>query len=76
VFAFLSAQGASCRNLLFEGENLFNMLKAFDRKWKKLLPYTVLIDTHGEITYRKEGKIDIRELAEVIGGADPRSRIE
>jgi len=66
VVAFLSSQNSSSRNLLFEGTNTYGLLKAFDREWKELLPFTVLIDAGGEIIYRREGQLDMDELKENI----------
>ena len=66
VVAFLASQQASPRKLLFKGTNTYGMLKAFDREWKESLPYTVLINVRGEITYRREGKLEMAELKESI----------
>ncbi|MGW8178707.1 MAG: TlpA family protein disulfide reductase [bacterium] len=66
VVAFLASQKSSCRNLLFKGQNAQGILKAFDRQWKELLPYTVVIDLRGKIAYRREGQLDLQEVRSVI----------
>jgi thiol-disulfide isomerase/thioredoxin len=67
VMEFLRKQHfASAASLLFAVEDTRLMMKAFDRGWKKMLPYTVLINREDRIVYRKEGRVDPDELSRII----------
>ncbi len=66
VVKFLVEHEASGKNLLFSGRDTAGMLESFDRKWKQILPYTVLFDSQGKIVYRREGQIDPSDLRKAI----------
>jgi thiol-disulfide isomerase/thioredoxin len=66
VMEFLRKHSASGLNFQFAVDDTRLMMKAFDGRWKKMLPYTVLIDRENRIVYRKEGRVDPDELSRVI----------
>lgn len=74
VRAFLERQGASGRNLLFDNDDLHSMVKALDRRWKEILPHTVLVDRTGRIRFRREGRIDEAKLRSEIAKLVDRER--
>jgi thiol-disulfide isomerase/thioredoxin len=66
VLKFLQKNQASGRNLLFDGRDTAGMLESFDRKWKQILPYTVLFDGRGKVVFRREGEVDPSELEKAL----------
>lgn len=73
VLKFLEENQASGRNLLFDGKDTAGMLESFDRKWKQILPYTVLFDGRGKVVFRREGQInpsDLEKAMEKVLGTD------
>ena len=77
VVKFLEGHEASGTNLLFEGQDTAGMLKSFDRKWKEILPYTVVFDRKGDVVFRREGQVTAAELQQALekllgpAGGDP-----
>ncbi len=66
VLKFLRENQASGRNLLFNGKDTAGMLESFDRKWKQILPYTVLFDGRGKVVFRREGQVDPSDLENAL----------
>jgi thiol-disulfide isomerase/thioredoxin len=75
VLTFLERHGASGRNLLLDNDDTHAVLKAFDRRWKEILPYTVLVDRAGRVRFRYEGRVDEEELRSVISRYVDRDRV-
>ena len=66
VLSFLQRQRASNQNLLFGERDKYKLMEAFDKDWNGALPYTVLLDPHGAVLYRRQGEIDALQLKRVI----------
>ncbi len=58
VRSFLLKQHAFNKNLLFNGNDVADAVKAFGMGWAGAAPYTVLIGTKGEVLYRTQGRFD------------------
>jgi peroxiredoxin len=66
VQKMLEKKRATSRNLLFASEDTAALQAAFDPTWQSAVPYTVLIDSNGQILYKKLGSVDILELRRTI----------
>jgi len=66
VRAFLQKQQASNRNLLFASTDREKLINAFDPTWQGAVPFTVLIDPHGNVVYREDGSIDVLAIKRAI----------
>jgi len=55
---FLQKKEASNRNLIFNGDNSYDLIEAVDKDWQGALPYTMLVAPGGEIIYKIDGPID------------------
>jgi len=62
VQSFLQEQHAITRNLLFAGTDSAEAVKAFGTNWSGAVPYTVLFDANGEISYREQGTMNILDV--------------
>jgi thiol-disulfide isomerase/thioredoxin len=71
VMKMLQKQHASNRNLLFASNDISALQKAFDLKWESNVPFTVLLSPQGEVLYRKEGALDVRDLRRHILASIP-----
>jgi peroxiredoxin len=58
VLDFLQKQHAINRNLQFSGNDSADAVAAFGPDWKGGLPYTVLIDTRGNVLFKTQGGMD------------------
>jgi thiol-disulfide isomerase/thioredoxin len=58
AFKFLQKKEASNRNLIFNGDNSYDLIEAVDKDWQGALPYTMLVAPGGEIIYKIDGPID------------------
>ena len=43
-----------------------DLTAALDEKWEGTTPYTILVNTKGEIVYRKSGAIELEEMKSEI----------
>ncbi len=66
VIAFLQEQHAINKNLLFSGTDSADAVKAFGTDWKGGVPYTVLIDTNGEVLYKTQGGLNALDVRRAI----------
>ena len=57
---------ASTKNYVSSVTDKDKFAEAFDAKWPGPLPYTILVAPGGEIVYRAEGEIDVREVRREI----------
>ncbi len=68
VLSSLKRQQVSCKNLLFDSEDVYELMEAVDRDLLGGIPYTLLIQPGGKVIYRKVGMIDPLELKKAIVG--------
>jgi thiol-disulfide isomerase/thioredoxin len=66
VLGFLKKEHASNRNLIFASNDKDPLMNAFDPEWQGAVPYTVLIDPEGKITYHEVGSVDILAIKRAI----------
>lgn len=66
VLAFLQKQHAFNRNLLFNGNDAADAVKAFGSDWAGGAPYTVLIGTNGEVLYKNSGEMNVLDMRRAI----------
>ena len=66
VLSALKKQQASCKNYLFTGGDIYQFMGAIDKDMLGGLPYTLLIQPGGKITYRRLGLIEPLELKKEI----------
>jgi peroxiredoxin len=62
----LKKQQASCRNYLFAGGDIYQLMEAIDKDMLGGLPYTLLVEPGGKVTYRRLGLIEPLELKKSI----------
>jgi thiol-disulfide isomerase/thioredoxin len=71
VLDFLKTKHSSGRNYIFNGTDNYALIEAVDEKWQGALPYTMLINSDGEVIYAKQDAIDPlemkRKIVEVLG---------
>ncbi|MHC4726682.1 MAG: redoxin domain-containing protein [Planctomycetota bacterium] len=68
VLSLLKKQQVSCKNLLFNSEDEYELMTAVDKDLLGGIPYTVLIQPGGKVIYRKVGMIEPLELKKTIVG--------
>ncbi len=66
VMRVLQEHHASNKNLLFGTTDNYGLMAAFDSTWKGAVPYTVLLDTNGQVVYSRQGDLDPLELKRKI----------
>jgi thiol-disulfide isomerase/thioredoxin len=66
VLAFLKKQQASNRNVIYSGDNKYDMADKISKEWSGVLPFTLLIAPGGKVIYKKEGPIEALELRRQI----------
>jgi thiol-disulfide isomerase/thioredoxin len=66
VLGFLKLQHAYNRNLIFNGNDAGDAVKAFGTDWTGGAPYTVLIGTDGKVLYKTTGAMDVLEVRRAI----------
>ena len=66
VLAFLKKQHAFNKNLLFNGDDAADAVKAFGTDWEGGAPFTVLIGTNGEVLYKVQGELNVLDLRRAI----------
>ncbi|MHC4571897.1 MAG: redoxin domain-containing protein [Planctomycetota bacterium] len=65
---FLKEYQASCKNYLFDSDDIYQLIEAVDKEWPGAIPYTILVEPGGKIVYRQMGLIDPLELKKAIVG--------
>jgi peroxiredoxin len=65
---FLKEYQASCRNYLFDSDDIYQLIEAIDEEWPGAIPYTILVEPGGKIIYRQMGLIEPLELKKAIVG--------
>ena len=66
VLSVLKKQQASCKNYLFAGGDIYQLMEAIDKDMLGGLPYTLLVEPGGKVTYRRLGLIEPLELKKTI----------
>jgi len=66
VLGFLQKQHAFNKDLLFNGNDAADAVKAFGTDWAGGAPYTVLIGTNGEVLYKTQGEMDVLGVRRAI----------
>ena len=66
VLAFLKKQHAFNKNLIFNGNDAAEAVKALGTDWAGGAPYTVLIGTNGEILYQTQGEMNTLDVRRAI----------
>lgn len=66
VLQFLQEEHAINRNLLFNGNDSADAVKAFGTDWKGGVPYTVLIGMNGEVLYKTQGGMNALDVRRAI----------
>ncbi len=64
----LKEKQVSAANYLFDGDDKYKLMDAFDEKSTGALPCTLLVAPGGKVLYRKSGPIDPLELKKAIVG--------
>jgi peroxiredoxin len=64
----LKEKQVSATNYLFDGDDKYKLMDAFDEKSTGALPCTLLVAPGGKVLYRKSGPIDPLELKKAIVG--------
>ncbi len=62
----LKKQQASCRNYLFDSDDMYQLMEAIDKDMHGGVPCTLLIEPGGKVIYRKLGLIEPLELKKTI----------
>ncbi len=68
VLSALKKQQVSCKNLLFDSEDEYELMTAVDKDLLGGIPYTILIQPGGKVIYRRVGMIEPFELKKTIVG--------
>jgi thiol-disulfide isomerase/thioredoxin len=68
VLSSLKKQQVSCKNLLFDSEDVYELMKAVDGDLLGGIPYTLLIQPGGKVIYRKVGMIEPLEVKKAVVG--------
>ena len=57
---------AASRNLIFESDDVYAMMAAFDKDWQGGVPFSVVINPDGKVVYQQQGETDIIELRRAV----------
>jgi peroxiredoxin len=68
VLLSLKQQQVSCKNLLFDSEDEYELMSAVDKDLLGGIPYTILIQPGGKVIYRKVGMIEPLEVKKAVVG--------
>jgi hypothetical protein len=68
VLSSLKRQQVSSKNLLFNSEDMYELMAAIDKDLLGGIPYTILIQPGGKVIYRKVGIIEPLEVKKAIVG--------
>jgi peroxiredoxin len=66
VLRELQNQHATSENLIFGIPQLYDLMAAFDPKWKGAVPYTVLISPSGNVLFEQQGPINPLHVRRLI----------
>ena len=66
VLSFLKKQQASCKNYLFDSQDIYQLMEAVDKNLRGGIPYTVLVKPGGEIIFHQVGMIEPIELKKAV----------
>jgi len=66
VLRVLQNDHATSENLIFGSPQIYDLMAAFNPKWRGAVPYTVLISPKGEVLYDEEAPIDALKLRRLI----------
>lgn len=66
VLEFLTKKEASNRNLIFVTADREKLINAFDPGWQGEVPYTVLINPEGKVSYSEKGSVDFLALKRAV----------
>jgi thiol-disulfide isomerase/thioredoxin len=66
VLAFLQAQHASNRNLLFATPDIYGLQASFDPLMPSAVPFTVVIAPTGDVVYQETGVLSMLKLRRAI----------
>lgn len=66
VLEFLTKKEASNRNLIFATADREKLINAFDPGWQGEVPYTVLINPEGKVSYSEKGSVDFLALKRAV----------
>ena len=59
-------EGRKTNNYLYTGASTDDLAKALDPKWPGPIPYSLLVDSKGEVLYRKVGLVDPLALKKTV----------
>ena len=62
----VEAEGRTTNNYLYSGSSVDDLAEALDPAWPGPVPYSILVNSEGEVLYRKLGKIDPEKVRSVI----------
>ncbi|MHC4534964.1 MAG: redoxin domain-containing protein [Planctomycetota bacterium] len=68
ILSALKKQQVSCKNLLFDSEDEYELMTAVDKDLLGGVPYTILIQPGGKVIYRKVGMIEPLEVKKAVVG--------
>jgi peroxiredoxin len=57
---------AASRNLIFESDDVYAMMAAFDKDWQGGVPFSMVINPDGRVVYQQQGETDIIELRRAV----------
>jgi peroxiredoxin len=66
VLKALHEMHATSRNLIFDKDDVYAMMAAFDKNWEGGVPFTIVITPEGKLVYQQQGEIDVLELRRTI----------
>jgi len=66
VLKVLQDMHATSRNLIFDKDDVYAMMAAFDKNWEGGVPFTVVITPDGRLVYQQQGEIDLLELRRTV----------
>ncbi len=66
ALSFLKKTHSPVNNYLFDGNDTYALIEAFDPEWNGALPHTILIEPGGKVAYRYQGSLDFLELKRAI----------
>jgi len=66
VHEFLTNKHAVLKNYIFQEDDKYKLIEAIDPRWNGSLPYTLLVEPGGKITYAVQGTVDLLALKKII----------
>ncbi len=71
VLSFLKKEHATTKNLIFDGDDAADAVKAFGTGWTGGAPYTVVITPAGQVVYKEQGSLNLVALRRAMLKAIP-----